>query len=185
VVCLVDLDSLLTQTWSTRGTKYLATRDSLIELVEIPGNRHLNHGQPHNAAAPARSRIVTGWTDACLFWPDHRGEVEGSFVFEDDEVVGFPRPPPVYKGHTLVVPREHHVTLADLPAALLTTVFTAAQRLSAVMPEALGAQALRRDEQRGQPVGRPRPRCTSVPRTKGDGLRGFFWPRTKYADAPR
>jgi histidine triad (HIT) family protein len=21
-----------------------------------------------------------------------------------------------------------------------------------------------------------------VPRTKGDGLRGFFWPRTKYAD---
>jgi histidine triad (HIT) family protein len=24
--------------------------------------------------------------------------------------------------------------------------------------------------------------CHVVPRTKGDGLRGFFWPRTKYAE---
>ena len=103
-------------------------------------------------------------------------------MFEDDEVVGFLDYRPVFKGHTLVVPREHHVTLADLPAALLTTVFTAAQRLSAVMPEALGAQGtfVAMNNVVSQSVAHVHVHV--VPRTKGDGLRGFFWPRTKYAD---
>ena len=120
--------------------------------------------------------------DACLFCRIIAGEVEGSFVFEDDEVVGFLDYRPVFKGHTLVVPREHHVTLADLPAALLTTVFTAAQRLSAVMPEALGAQGtfVAVNNVVSQSVAHVHVHV--VPRTKGDGLRGFFWPRTKYAD---
>jgi len=120
--------------------------------------------------------------DACLFCRIIAGEVEGSFVFEDDEVVGFLDYRPVFKGHTLVVPREHHVTLADLPAALLTTVFTAAQRLSSVMPKALGAQGtfVAMNNVVSQSVAHVHVHV--VPRTKGDGLRGFFWPRTKYAD---
>ena len=120
--------------------------------------------------------------DACLFCRIIAGEVEGSFVFEDDEVVGFLDYRPVFKGHTLVVPREHHVTLADLPAALLTTVFTAAQRLSAVMPEALGAQGtfVAMNNVVSQSVAHVHVHV--VPRTKGDGLRGFFWPRTTYQD---
>ena len=118
----------------------------------------------------------------CLFCRIIAGEVEGSFVFEDDEVVGFLDYRPVFKGHTLVVPREHHVTLADLPAALLTTVFTAAQRLSSVMPKALGAQGtfVAMNNVVSQSVAHVHVHV--VPRTKGDGLRGFFWPRTKYAD---
>jgi histidine triad (HIT) family protein len=54
--------------------------------------------------------------DACLFCRIIAGEVAGAFAFEDDDVVGFLDYRPVFKGHTLVVPREHHVTLADLPA---------------------------------------------------------------------
>jgi histidine triad (HIT) family protein len=103
-------------------------------------------------------------------------------VFEDDEVVGFLDHRPVFKGHTLVAPREHHVTLADLPAGLLTTVFTAAQRLSDVMPPVLDAQGtfVAMNNVVSQSV--PHVHVHVVPRTKGDGLRGFFWPRTKYAD---
>jgi histidine triad (HIT) family protein len=120
--------------------------------------------------------------DACLFCRIIAGEVAGAFAFEDDDVVGFLDYRPVFKGHTLVVPREHHVTLADLPAPLLTTVFTAAQRLSAVMPKALDAQGtfVAMNNVVSQSV--PHAHVHVVPRTKGDGLRGFFWPRTKYAD---
>ena len=120
--------------------------------------------------------------DACLFCQIIAGEVAGAFAFEDDDVVGFLDYRPVFKGHTLVVPREHHVTLADLPAPLLTTVFTAAQRLSAVMPKALDAQGtfVALNNVVSQSV--PHVHVHVVPRTKGDGLRGFFWPRTKYAD---
>jgi histidine triad (HIT) family protein len=72
------------------------------------------------------------------------------------------------------------VTLSDLPAPLLTTVFTAAQRMSAVMPEALDAQGtfVAMNNVVSQSV--PHFHVHVVPRTKGDGLRGFFWPRTKY-----
>ena len=120
--------------------------------------------------------------DACLFCRIIAGQVAGSFVFEDDEVVGFLDYRPVFKGHTLVLPREHHATLSDLPAPLLTSVFTAAQRMSAVMPVALGAQGtfVAMNNVVSQSV--PHFHVHVVPRTKGDGLRGFFWPRTKYAD---
>ena len=120
--------------------------------------------------------------DACLFCRIIAGEVAGAFAFEDDDVVGFLDYRPVFRGHTLVVPREHHVTLADLPAPLLTTVFTAAQRLSAVMPEALDAQGTFVAVNNVVSQSVPHVHVHVVPRTKGDGLRGFFWPRTTYAD---
>ena len=118
----------------------------------------------------------------CLFCSIVSGDVDAAVVFEDDDVIGFLDHRPVFKGHTLVVPREHHVTLADLPPALLTTVFTAAQRLSAAMPAALDAQGtfVALNNVVSQSV--PHVHVHVVPRTKGDGLRGFFWPRTKYAD---
>jgi histidine triad (HIT) family protein len=120
--------------------------------------------------------------DSCLFCDIAAGDVDAPNVFEDDEVVGFLDHRPVFKGHTLIVPREHLVTLGDLPAPLLTTIFTAAQRLSAVMPTSLGAQGtfVAMNNVVSQSV--PHFHIHVVPRTKGDGLRGFFWPRTRYAD---
>jgi histidine triad (HIT) family protein len=108
--------------------------------------------------------------------------VDAAVVFEDEQVMGFLDHRPVFKGHTLVVPRRHYDTLADLPAALLATVFGATQRLAAVMPAALGAQGtfVAMNNVVSQSV--PHVHVHVVPRTKGDGLRGFFWPRTKYAD---
>ncbi|HEY7043485.1 MAG TPA: HIT family protein [Nocardioidaceae bacterium] len=119
--------------------------------------------------------------ESCLFCAIVAGEVEAALVFETDDVVGFLDHRPVFKGHTLVVPREHIVTLPDLPAPLLTTVFTAAQHLADVMPAALGSQGtfVAMNNVVSQSV--PHFHVHVVPRTKGDGLRGFFWPRTKYA----
>jgi histidine triad (HIT) family protein len=80
------------------------------------------------------------------------------------------------------VPRVHHDTFADLPAALFESLFGAAQRLSEAVRSALGAQGsfVAMNNVVSQSV--PHLHVHVVPRTKGDGLRGFFWPRTKYTD---
>jgi histidine triad (HIT) family protein len=87
---------------------------------------------------------------------------------------------PVFKGHLLVAPREHVVTLPDLPAARIGPFFTQVQRVSAVMPPALGCQGtfVALNNVVSQSV--PHLHVHVVPRTRGDGLRGFFWPRQRY-----
>ena len=118
----------------------------------------------------------------CLFCEIARGEVEAEVVVDDELVVGFLDARPVFKGHTLLVPREHVDTLLDLPEHLMVPLFSTAQRLAAAMTSALGAQGsfVAMNNVVSQSV--PHLHVHVVPRTKGDGLRGFFWPRTKYAD---
>ena len=118
----------------------------------------------------------------CLFCAIADGSVPADRVLETDDLVGFLDTRPVFKGHVLLVPREHVVTLPDLPAALRDPFLAAGQRLATAMVEALGAQGsfVAMNNTVSQSV--PHLHLHVVPRTKGDGLRGFFWPRTKYAD---
>ena len=100
----------------------------------------------------------------------------------DDNFVAFLDTRPVFKGHVLLIPREHVVTLPDLPAGLRDGFLAAAQRIATAVVEALGAQGsfVAINNTVSQSV--PHLHLHVVPRTKGDGLRGFFWPRTTYAD---
>ncbi len=118
----------------------------------------------------------------CLFCAIASGEVAGEVVLETDDVVGFLDTRPVFKGHTLLVPRDHVVTLPDLPAPLRDPFLAAGQRLASAMVDGLGAQGsfVAMNNTVSQSVAHLH--LHVVPRTKGDGLRGFFWPRTKYAD---
>jgi len=117
----------------------------------------------------------------CLFCGIVTGTVSAQVVLVDDAVVAFLDARPVFKGHVLVVPREHYGTLADLPAALVGPLFGRVQRISAVMPGALGSQGsfVAMNNTVSQSV--PHFHVHVVPRTKGDGLRGFFWPRVRYS----
>jgi histidine triad (HIT) family protein len=101
-------------------------------------------------------------------------------VLSDDVAVAFLDSRPVFKGHVLVVPRAHAETLADLPEDAIGPFFLRVQRVSAVMPAALGCQGtfVAANNIVSQSV--PHLHLHVVPRTKGDGLRGFFWPRQKY-----
>ena len=96
-------------------------------------------------------------------------------------MVGFLDHRPVFKGHVLLVPRLHVVTLPDLPAALRDPFLEAGQRVAAAVVAGLGAQGsfVAVNNTVSQSVAHLH--LHVVPRTKGDGLRGFFWPRTKYA----
>jgi len=119
----------------------------------------------------------------CLFCAIVAGDVEAPLVLSDEHTVGFLDHRPLFKGHVLLVPREHVVTLPDLPAPLRDPFLAAAQRLAAAMVHALDAQGsfLAMNNTVSQSVSHLHMHV--VPRTKGDGLRGFFWPRTKYVDA--
>jgi histidine triad (HIT) family protein len=119
---------------------------------------------------------------ACAFCRITAGEVPAHTVLADPEAVAFLDARPVFKGHVLVVPREHYVTLGDLPAARVGPLFERVRLISAALPEALGAQGsfVGLNNIVSQSV--PHLHVHVVPRTKGDGLRGFFWPRHKYAD---
>ena len=119
---------------------------------------------------------------ACLFCSIIAGETPATIVIDDDEVVAFLDIRPLFPGHTLVVPREHHVTLADLPTERLGPFFERVSTMQRVVQDGLGAQGafIAMNNIVSQSVAHLH--CHVVPRTKGDGLKGFFWPRTKYRD---
>jgi histidine triad (HIT) family protein len=118
----------------------------------------------------------------CVFCSIVAGDVAADLVLDEPDLVAFLDRRPVFKGHVLLVPRQHVDTLLDLPAELHATLLGAAQRLAAAVVESLGAQGsfVAMNNVVSQSV--PHLHVHVVPRTKGDGLRGFFWPRTKYAD---
>jgi histidine triad (HIT) family protein len=98
------------------------------------------------------------------------------------EGVGFLDTRPVFKGHVLVIPRVHVVTLPELPPDLLPGYFGLVQRVAAAVPAALGSQGTFVAVNNIVSQSVPHLHTHVVPRTKGDGLRGFFWPRHRYAD---
>ncbi|QZY28397.1 HIT family protein [Nocardioides coralli] len=118
----------------------------------------------------------------CVFCSIVAGVTPADRVLEDDDFVAFLDARPVFKGHALLVPRRHVDTLPDLPAPLRDPFLAHAQRLAEAMKQALGAEGsfVAVNNTVSQSV--PHLHLHVVPRTKGDGLRGFFWPRTRYAD---
>jgi histidine triad (HIT) family protein len=120
---------------------------------------------------------VTG----CLFCSILAGTTRAFTVFDSPDVVAFLDIRPVFKGHTLVVPRTHVVTLGDLPAEQVGPFFGVVQRIAVAVEAGLeaGGTFVALNNRVSQSV--PHLHVHVVPRTKGDGLRGFFWPRTKYA----
>jgi histidine triad (HIT) family protein len=120
--------------------------------------------------------------ESCRFCAIVRGEVESQLVLSDDETLAFLDSRPLFPGHSLLVPRDHVETLVDLPDALLPGFFANARLLARAMETGMGAEGsfVAINNRVSQSV--PHLHVHIVPRTKGDGLRGFFWPRQKYRD---
>ncbi len=117
----------------------------------------------------------------CVFCSIIAGEAAADLVLEEADVLAFLDRRPVFKGHVLIVPREHVTTLLDLPPHLHAPMMAAAQRMARAVVDGLGAQGsfVAVNTVVSQSVAHLH--IHVVPRTKGDGLRGFFWPRTTYA----
>ena len=120
--------------------------------------------------------------DNCLFCRIVSGEVPATVVYVDKNAVAFLDHRPLFHGHTLLVPRGHVETLVDLPQALIGPFFETAQLLARVVEHAMEAEGtfVAMNNRVSQSV--PHLHIHVVPRRKKDGLKGFFWPRTRYKD---
>jgi len=118
--------------------------------------------------------------DGCLFCRIVSGELPATVVYEDENAVAFLDHRPLFPGHTLLVPRQHVETLGELPVKLVAPYFEAAQLLSLAVESAMDAEGtfVAMNNRVSQSV--PHLHVHVVPRRRKDGLKGFFWPRTKY-----
>src|SRR5579875_3269325 len=103
-------------------------------------------------------------------------------VLDEESFLAFLDHRPLFPGHTLMVPRVHYATLADLPGPLLGPFLETGRRVVAAVREGLGADGafLAVNEVVSQSV--PHVHLHVVPRRRKDGLRGFFWPRSRYRE---
>jgi histidine triad (HIT) family protein len=132
--------------------------------------------------ADVAASIMFTVSESCVFCDIVRGSVAAEVVWDDDVAVAFLDRSPLFHGHTLVVPRRHVVTLPELDADDIGPYFERVRLIAAAMPSALGAQGtfVANNNVVSQSVAHLHVHV--VPRTRGDGLRGFFWPRRRYED---
>ena len=118
----------------------------------------------------------------CVFCQIAGGAVPAAIVFEDDESLAFLDHRPVFPGHSLLIPKRHLDSLVDVEPALLCRLSANARLLALAVEKVLGAEGafVAINNRVSQSV--PHVHIHVVPRTKGDGLKGFFWPRHKYND---
>jgi histidine triad (HIT) family protein len=124
---------------------------------------------------------MTSLPESCVFCKVVSGETSANLVFEDEISLAFLDHRPLFPGHCLLVPKNHYETLSDLPTELVGPFFENVQRLTRAVEIALGAEGsfVATNNRVSQSV--PHLHVHIVPRRKKDGLKGFFWPRNKYA----
>ena len=120
--------------------------------------------------------------EKCLFCRIVSGELPATIVYEDDDALAFLDHRPLFPGHALLVPRQHVETLGELDTKLVGPYFEAAQLLARAVESAMDAEGtfVAMNNRVSQSV--PHLHVHVVPRRRKDGLKGFFWPRTKYKD---
>jgi histidine triad (HIT) family protein len=117
----------------------------------------------------------------CVFCRIVAGEVPAHVVLDDEVCLAFLDVRPVFPGHVLLIPKAHHETLVDLPPDLVEPLFSRARLLAAAVPAAVDAVGSFVAVNNKVSQSGPHVHVHVVPRRPKDGLRGFFWPRQKYA----
>jgi len=142
----------------------------------VGGRRRGSAVRQRSGIAPSRSTDDAN----CLFCHIGDGTVPAHVVADDQAALAFLDHRPLFPGHVLVVPRAHHRTLADLPADQVAPFFATVWAVEQAVRLAMGADGsfVAVNNTVSQSV--PHLHVHVVPRRRGDGLRGFFWPRQRY-----
>jgi histidine triad (HIT) family protein len=74
-----------------------------------------------------------GPVEKCPFCRILAGELEGTFVFQDQICSAIMDIQPINPGHLLVIPNDHHQDLQELPPETGKHIFKVAQRLAAAL----------------------------------------------------
>ncbi len=118
--------------------------------------------------------------ETCIFCRIVARALNAPIVFEDDLTMAFLDHRPLFPGHTLLVPKQHIETLDTLPANQIKPFFENVQIMARAVELGMEAEGsfVALNNRVSQSV--PHLHVHLVPRRKGDGLKGFFWPRRKY-----
>ena len=116
----------------------------------------------------------------CVFCSIVAGEVPAHVVHSDETFVAFLDNRPLFPGHVLLVPRAHHETLWDVPDDLLGPLGACTRLLAVAVRDAMGSAGIFTASNNVVSQSVPHLHVHVVPRNRKDGLRGFFWPRTRY-----
>ena len=146
------------------------------------GRAGLHYATVRGDSRPGLTHMAARTPKPCTFCAIINGETPAYIVVEEPHVVAFLDSHPLFLGHVLVVPREHVVTLKDLPRDEIEPYFTSIQRLDRAVESALEADGsmVLNNNVISQSV--PHLHVHVIPRNKGDGLRLWLGPRRKYAD---
>jgi len=119
----------------------------------------------------------------CAFCAIIRGKTPTVTILETERLIAFLDHRPLFRGHTLLVPKQHMRLLSELPAEQVPEFFTTAQRLERAVEDGLGADGsmILINNVVSQSV--PHLHVHVIPRNKGDGLRFWLGPRHPYDDA--
>ena len=129
--------------------------------------------KPSHDSSPRR-------VSSCKFCQIAAGNVKAAIVFEDSISVAFLDEKPLFEGHCLLITRDHYQTFLDLPRDLIGPLFLNAQHLAEVVQSGMRAEGTFMAINNTVSQSVPHFHMHVVPRRKGDGLRGFFWPRRRY-----
>jgi histidine triad (HIT) family protein len=123
-------------------------------------------------------RVVEG----CIFCRIVKGEIKAYTVYEDERVIVFLDSGPIFEGHCLICPKEHVDNIHDLPRELMQPLLETAELIATAVEKGLGAEGsfMALNNTVSQSV--PHFHLHLIPRRRGDGMKGFFWPRRPYRD---
>ena len=112
----------------------------------------------------------------CIFCKVVASELPSSRVFEDDACVAFLDVAPIRPGHTLVVPKDHAPSLAELDPEIGGHLFTTGQKISNALYGGLGCDGVSVFLADGAAAGQDvfHSHLHLLPRFEGDGLGSAF-----------
>lgn len=117
---------------------------------------------------------------SCVFCAIARGEVTADHILETEHMLAFLDHRPLFRGHTLLVPKAHLRLLSDLPADHAAEFLTTAQRLERAVEDALGAAGSMVLVNNVVSQSVPHLHLHVIPRNPKDGLRFWLGPRHSY-----
>ena len=116
----------------------------------------------------------------CIFCKIARKEIPAEVIYEDDNIMAFLDVSPVNRGHTLVIPKEHHTNILETPDDILSKLIIAIKKISKSVMKAMNADGfnigINNFKAAGQIV--MHTHIHVVPRFKDDGLK--LWPGKEY-----
>lgn len=118
--------------------------------------------------------------EECIFCKIVSGEINARVIFEDGDFIAFLDKSPIFKGHSLLIPKKHIETLFDFPQETLKEMIVRVRRVAEGVKEALSADGMLLINNNVISQSVPHFHMHIIPRRKGESLTGFMWPRTKY-----